>query len=233
MTGLTSVANSKDFNYSAAATANVFSSQTYYETIVVDNAITTAAITVFATADGSNPVVGAGTGTLAVPPNSQLEFGNLMPLPNWNLKPNTVTVQGGTDQPGNLATAAPWYVGKADQVYGTCQSPGSTGFLGITASYTSTSASPAVFTSAAIAALGNNTVVMIGATGIQTNFLATTVYYVVGVSGNTFNLALTSGGTGVNGNGASTGTGSLFQQRTVCAVTPNGSSTGNIVVTFQ
>jgi hypothetical protein len=228
MTGIASVANSQDFNYSAASTANVFSSQEFYDWIVIDNAITTAAITVFATCDGSNPVVGAGTGTLAVPPNTQLVFANLMALPSWNLTPMTTTPQG--TQP---AGAAPWFVGKSEIIYGTAQQSTNTGRLGITATYTSTFASPAVFTSAAIAALGNGAVVKIGSAGIQTNFAATTTYYVVGVSGNTFQLALTSGGTGVNGNGASTGAGSLFQQRTVCAVTPNGSSTGNIIVTFQ
>lgn len=45
-----------------------------------------------------------------------------------------------------------------------------------------------------IAALGNNTLVLLEAAGIPTGFTAGTTYYVVGVSGNMFSLALTSGG---------------------------------------
>lgn len=226
MTGLTSVANSKTFNYSAAATANVFSSPYWYGTVVVDNGITTAAITLSVTTDGSNPVVGAGSGTVTVPPLLQMQFGNLLSLPNANR---------GTYYDGFVNTGSGSGLNGGPGAFDQSQSVGWTAQQGSSgaayASYTSTLASPAVFTSAAIAALGNNTVVMLESTGIPTGFTAGTTYYVVGVSGNTFNLAITSGGTGVNG--SSTGTGLIDLVKTTCAVTPSASSTGNITITFQ
>ena len=214
MAGAASLANSKTFAYSGPATANVFSSSVYSPTVVVDNGITTAAITLSVTTDGSNPVVGAGTGTVTVPPSVQLSFENLLPLPNtnWPSYYNGVTTAFDQSEAVNW-TAQGGYNGTAY------------------ASYTSTLASPAIFTSASIAALGVNTLVMLESTGIPTGFTAGTTYYVINVVGSTFNLAATSGGTGVNG--SSTGTGLIDVVKTTCAVTPSASATGNITISFQ
>lgn len=235
MAGLTGYAPSYAFAYSAAATANVLVSLEYYGAIVVEN---DTGVNVWVTTDGSNAPtgVGAAANALMIPPNTQWVFGNLLTMtpPNWNnAKPNTNTEDVG------LSGLSPAFTGNTSPVSGTNQSAyNGTAY----ATYTSTFASPAVFTSKTIAALGNNTVVTIGSAGIQGgNFTAlqggagTPIkpYFVVGTSGNTFNLATTSGGTGANGDGATTGSGNLNLVKTYCAITPTANATGNINITFQ
>lgn len=131
MPGATPQAHSTTFNYASAATANVFSLAEYYSTIVVDNGITTAAITLSLTTDGSNPTVGAGTGTVTVPPLTQSNFANLPFPPNTNRGMYNNGVDGTFSQSQAVNwTAQGYYSGAAFT------------------SYTSTLASPAVFTSA-------------------------------------------------------------------------------------
>ena len=79
--------------------------------------------------------------------------------------------------------------------------------------FTSTSASPAVFTTAAPAGITwvNGQAVKLGGAVIGgTNFKTNTVYYVVAQSTDTFELALTAGGTAINGDGTTTGAGYVY-----------------------
>jgi hypothetical protein len=79
-----------------------------------------------------------------------------------------------------------------------------------TYAYTATSASPAVFTVTG-SAFSNGQPFYLDIAGIPTGFTPGLTYYVVGVSGSTFSLALTPGGTAVNS--TSTGAGIMGSQR--------------------
>lgn len=73
--------------------------------------------------------------------------------------------------------------------------------------YTATNATPCVFTAPGSSYSNGNTVVLLPAAGatIPTGFTVGTIYFVVNVSGVTFQLSLTSGGSAVNSTGAGAG----------------------------
>ena len=84
-------------------------------------------------------------------------------------------------------------------------------FTNTRATVTATSASPCVFTVTAgtVPSNGNSGLLSVGSGGaLPTGFTATTTYFVVNVSGSTFQLSLTSGGAGVNS--SSTGTAPFY-----------------------
>lgn len=66
--------------------------------------------------------------------------------------------------------------------------------------FTSTAASPVVFTAPSSAYSNNQTVTLFDSAGavISSDFTIGQIYYVVNAAGATFQLALTSGGTGIN-----------------------------------
>lgn len=79
--------------------------------------------------------------------------------------------------------------------------------------FTSTSASPAVYTTAAPSGVTwvNGQAVKLGGAVIGgSNFNKNTVYYVVAESTDTFELALTPGGAAINGDGSTTGAGYVY-----------------------
>ena len=79
--------------------------------------------------------------------------------------------------------------------------------------FTSTSASPAVFTTAAPAGVAwvNGQAVKLGiSANAGANFKSNTVYYVVAQSTDTFELALTPGGAAINGDGSHAGAGYVY-----------------------
>jgi hypothetical protein len=98
----------------------------------------------------------------------------------------------------------------------------------VTASVTATDASPCVFTWTSNPLVNGQTVIL-GGTTAPTGFTAGIVYYVVGVSGNNFNLAATLGGAAINS--TSTGT-AVTATLTYAAAELIGSATasGSVVV---
>lgn len=82
------------------------------------------------------------------------------------------------------------------------------GFFDTSFSFTATNASPCVFTAAGLSYSNGAQVVLTGS--VPTGFTAGTIYYVVSVSGTTFRLAATSGGSAINS--TSTGSGTVKQE---------------------
>jgi hypothetical protein len=98
----------------------------------------------------------------------------------------------------------------------------------VTSAVTATSATPAVFTWTGNP-LVNGQGVILGGTAVPAGFTAGQIYYAVNVSANTFQLALTAGGTGV----ASTSTGTAVTATLVYAsntLIASATAAGSIVV---
>lgn len=130
----------------------------------------------------------------------------------WTTFPTAYNAGG--DLGGNAGTASQylWDVNTSAMVnehFQICRSPNVNPYYGIIQTFTVTIASPGVVTATAHGQLNGNRVVLNTTGQLPTGLQVGTVYYVVGKTTNTFQLAATYGGAAINTTGTQSGTHSV------------------------